>query len=210
MEPEIERVNSYKDSRFSPVILRQHGAFLVNGVPCQVEIAGPQEAVVCGEAREFYPQLIEDFRFYAEHICRFFDKEGALLAEFPAVNRFPVKLQDLQPSQFFVDQEKLAAVETFITGSKDIVIPVVESCGRLVSLDGHTRLAAAVKQGVDMVFAFFTGGGDYVENFVEEARNRGVFSPYDLPIIPHSEYEVKWNRFCDEFFANCRQEEAGE
>ncbi len=43
---------------------------------------------------------------------------------------------------------------------------------------------------------------DWVFRFVEEAEKRGVRSPYDLTPLEHDEYEVKWNRFCDEFF--CR------
>ena len=36
--------------------------------------------------------------------------------EFPPVELFAVKLEDIQPSQFYVDQEKLAAVRDFVKG----------------------------------------------------------------------------------------------
>lgn len=204
MGVDIERINTYDDSRFAPAVLRQHGAFLVDGVPCEVEVTGADSAVVRGEARGFYKELIEDFRFYAEHIRLFYDEAGALLAEYPPVARFTVPLRDVQPSQFFVDRDKLEAVKSFITGARDIVIPVVRQGERYISADGHTRLALAVELGYQAVSAFLTEGGDYLDGFVEEARKRGVCSPYDLKIIPHDEYRVKWDQFCDEYFA--RQE----
>lgn len=200
MEPDIQRINTYNDPNFSPTVLRQHGAFLVNGVLCQVEITGEDCAIVRGGAREFFLQLIEEFRFYAEHICKFYGEDGGLLAEFPSVERFWLNVGEIQPSQFYVDEDKLEAVCSFVHCPKDIVIPVIRHEGRYVSLDGHTRLAAAVDAGFDSVLAFFTEGGDYILDFVEEAQKRGVHSPYDLKRVSHAEYEIVWNQFCDEFF----------
>lgn len=199
MKAEIQRINEYNDPRFSPAVLRQHGAFLVNGVPCEVEVTGPDCAVVRGDARAFYPQLIEDFRFYAEHISRFYDAKGNLLAGFSPVERFPVKLLDIQPSQFYVDKDKLAAVRSFVTEPEDVVIPVMVQDGRYISLDGHTRLAAALDAGFHQVFAFLTKGGDYILAFAGEARKRGVYDPSGLKRVSHEEYQTLWNQFCEDF-----------
>ena len=35
---EIERIDTYRDERFSRRVLCQHGCFLADGVPCEVEI----------------------------------------------------------------------------------------------------------------------------------------------------------------------------
>ena len=48
--------------------------------------------------------------------------------------------------------------------------------------------------------------GDYIFDFVEEARRRNIRSPFDLEPVDHNTYEQKWNRFCDDFFA---QRESG-
>ena len=63
MEPDIQRVNRYDDCRFSPKVLRQHGAFLVDGTPYEVEITGRDSAVVRGERPELYSEVIQSFRF---------------------------------------------------------------------------------------------------------------------------------------------------
>lgn len=174
---------------------------LVDGEPYEVEILNRDSAVIRGARQGLYSGAIEDFRFFAGHISRFYNSTGELVQEFAPVELFPVKLDAIQPSQFYVDEEKLTAVRQFVHGAEDVVIPVTPEGGRFISRDGHTRLVAAVERGFDKVFAFAVDVEDVLRGFAEEARHRGVFSPYDLPVIPHGEYEVKWDQFCDDFFA---------
>ena len=93
METEIERINCYEDERFSKTALYQHGAFLVNGRPYEVEVTGRDSAVIRGEDAGLYPEIIDTFRFYAGHITRFVDVNGVLVREFPAVDIFRVRLE---------------------------------------------------------------------------------------------------------------------
>ena len=104
---DIKRIDSYADERFPQQALWQHGAFEAGGEAVWFEIVSEYEAVVHGRG---CPQLIEEFRFFAEHITVFYDENGAMLAQFPRVETFPVKISDIQPSQFYVDEEKLEAV----------------------------------------------------------------------------------------------------
>lgn len=201
METEIERINCYEDERFSKTALYQHGAFLVNGRPYEVEVTGRDSAVIRGEDAGLYPEIIDTFRFYAGHITRFVDVNGVLVREFPAVDIFRVRLERIQPSQFYVDEAKLAAVKIFICGPEDIVIPVIPDGDGYISLDGHTRLAAAIDLGYEEVCAFIEEDAGYIHGFVAEARKRGIFTPYDMKRMSHDEYDVLWNKFCDDYFA---------
>ena len=79
---------------------------------------------------------------------------------------FRIRIEEIQPSQFYVDEDKIEAVKTFITSPKDIIIPVMKENGKYISLDGHTRLAAAIELGYDEVIAFCTEAGDYIFDFV--------------------------------------------
>ena len=45
---ELVRINTYDDPRFSPAVLRQHGGFLADGEPYEVEIISSSDAVVRG------------------------------------------------------------------------------------------------------------------------------------------------------------------
>lgn len=198
---EIKRIDVYHDSRFTQKVLNQHGGFLVEDIPYEVEIISDSEAVIRGEKRDLYKTLIDEFRFYTPHITRFYDENHSVVKEFPPAQILTIDLEQIQPSQFYVDKDKIAAVGSFIRHAKDIIIQVLPDQGRYISLDGHTRLYYAVMKGWKSVRAVIDTSDDWVYAFVREARKRNIYTPFDLTPIDHSEYEVKWNRFCDEFFA---------
>lgn len=198
----IARINSYHDDRFSKRALLQHGCFLVEEAPCEVEIISDYEAIVRGENQAAYPEVIEEFRFYAPHITAFFDLQGCLIKEYPRVQLLTIPLEQIQPSQFYVDEEKITAIGSFIQNSSDIIIQVLPHRDRYISLDGHTRLYYAVMRDWNSVRAVVDTAGDYIYGFVEEAQRRNIHSPKDMELLSHSEYEEKWNRVCDAYFAD--------
>ncbi|MGN1408637.1 MAG: hypothetical protein ACI4XJ_00520 [Eubacteriales bacterium] len=202
---EIKRINSYTDPRFSPEVLRQHGGFLIGDhsgaeMPYEVKIISCDSAVVYGENPNFFEELIEEFRFYAPQITKFYSKDNSPLLILPDAERIRVKLDDIQPSQFFVDRDKADALRGFIKCGDDIVLQILRSGGKTISLDGHTRLYLACEMGFDSVLAVESESDSYIFDFVAEANRRGIFTPRDLILLPHDEYEVKWNAYCDEFF----------
>lgn len=198
---EIERVDVYDDGRFSQKVLYQHGCFLVRGAPYEVEIVSAASAVVRGSDQSVFPQLIDEFRFYTPYITRFFDEQGKLLAAYQPVQRFPVSLSQLQPSQFYVDRDKVTAIATFVRSWEDIVISVLPMGERYIALDGHTRLYYAVSKHWDQVYAVCHTVDDSIYDFVREAKRRGITSPQDLELLEHEEYDSKWNHYCDNYFS---------
>lgn len=198
---EIERVDVYDDGRFSQKVLYQHGCFLVRGAPYEVEIVSAVSAVVRGSDQSVFPQLIDEFRFYTPYITRFFDEQGKLLAAYQPVQRFPVSLSQLQPSQFYVDRDKVTAIATFVRSWEDIVISVLPMGERYIALDGHTRLYYAVSKHWDQVYAVCHTVDDSIYDFVREAKRRGITSPQDLELLEHEEYDTKWNHYCDNYFS---------
>lgn len=198
---EIERVDVYDDGRFSQKVLYQHGCFLVRGAPYEVEIVSAVSAVVRGSDQSVFPQLIDEFRFYTPYITRFFNEQGKLLAAYQPVQRFPVSLSQLQPSQFYVDRDKVTAIATFVRSWEDIVISVLPMGERYIALDGHTRLYYAVSKHWDQVYAVCHTVDDSIYDFVREAKRRGITSPQDLELLEHEEYDSKWNHYCDNYFS---------
>lgn len=195
---EIKRIDGYDDERFPPEALWQHGAFLADGEPVWIEIVSEWEAIVHGRS---CPELLDEFRFYAEHVTQFYDERGALIAGFPKIELFDAELSCIQPSQFYVDEEKLRAVRHFVRSGRDVIVPLTEYEGRYVSLDGHTRLYAALNMGAKTVRGFLTQADDVLFDFAREAQRRGVRSPMDLQLLSHEEYCIKWHAFCDDFLA---------
>lgn len=200
MEIQIRRIDSYDDERFSTQVLHQHGAFVVNNsLVYEVEIISQNEAIIRGDER-FYKEVIEEFRFFSEHITKFYDKERNIVIEFKDVPTIDVSIDRIQPSQFYVDSTKKMAVESFINTEGSVIIPLVEYGDRYISMDGHTRLSVAIDKGFKSVKGIVVQGDEWLYKIVEEAIKRNVKTPYDLKLLSHEDYDIKWNRFCDEFF----------
>ena len=198
---EIKRINSYDDTRFSQTVLHQHGCFLADGKPYEMEIISDYEAIICGEDQTVYSEIIEEFRFYTPHITRFYNRDGQIVKEYPRAQLLTLCLDQIQPSQFFVDEDKIAAISSFIHKPQDIIIQVLPNEDRFISLDGHTRLYYAVMNGWECVRAVVESSDDWLYQFVTEAQKRGIYTPKDMTLVSHIEYEEKWNHFCDKFFA---------
>ena len=199
----MNRIDGYDDLRFPAEVLRQHGAFVAeDGTPCAVRVTGLRSAVVEAPA-DHLDELIEAFRFFAEHITVFLDAQGHVLRELPEVPLMRVKLADLKPSQFFVDEAKLTAVSTFVHAPEDVVVPVIRDGDGYIACDGHTRLFAAHRRGLTEALAFLCADpGDAILDFARMARERGVYTPSDLTLLPHEEYQIQWDGFCERYFAD--------
>lgn len=201
MSNSIQRINSYDDDRFDQDILRQHGAFVVDAkYRCGFRIINRDMAVVLADEEVDVESLIDEFRFYAEHIVNFYDGGMRLIKSFPPLEIFYLSVAEIQPSQFYVDVDKVAAIADFIKSEEDIYIPVAIMEGHYVACDGHTRLYYARTQGYSRVRAFLADPGAYLERFVAEARRRKIYSPFDLELLSHEKYQIKWHKFCDGFF----------
>ena len=209
---EIQRIDGYTDPRFSQEVLRQHGAFLVDGAPWAFRVISDHEAVIDRERTDMaaLAEAVEYFRFYAEHITTFYDGEGNCLLELPPVERREAETDSLQPTQFSVDREKCGAVGHFLHTASDVAVPVMTLAdGTLCVLDGHTRLYEARRRGIPtaMVFdsALTPGQQAVMEDFVREARGRGIFHIGDMALYSPQEQKEKWHDWCSAYFA-ARQE----
>ena len=121
-------------------------------------------------------------------------------------------LADIQPSQFYISQQKLSAVERWFTPndlSRFEPIPIKLLNGVPVMTDGHTRAVAALRAGLHSVpLAWDTDELDWRMYWacVMACRGRGVLSPADLlgRVVSAEAYAVKWDQWCDRMQASVR------
>lgn len=205
---DIQRIDGYTDPRFSREVLYQHGAFLVDGAPWAFRVISDHGAAVSGAglSAASLPEAAEAFRFYAGHITTFYDEAGNCLLRLPPVERREAEIDALQPSQFSVDRQKCAAVGRFIHTAADVVVPVTAlEDGTLCVLDGHTRLYEAWRRGIRRAMVFDAPmepeSRAVMEDFVREARQRGIFHTRDMALYSPEEQKEKWHDWCDAFFA---------
>ena len=196
----ITRINTYDDHRFSQEALNQHGCYLADGdAPIEIKIISQSEAIIIGD-EAYFDEVIDEFRFNAEHITKFYDESGKIVKQFKDLELFKLDIDKIQPIQFFVDRDKLEAVKTFVHSEKDVIIPVAKHEGAYVSLDGHTRLYLAYTLGFKHAYAYFSEDFDGFDYFFDEARKRNIYSAKDLILLEHEEYIEKWDKFCDEYY----------
>ena len=119
---EIERIDNYEDDRFSKTALLQHGAYLIDDEPYEIVIVSDNKAIVYGNKPEKYEALIEQFRYHAPHITNVVDEKGETITNISEVEVVDIALDLIQPSQFFVDEQKLEAVSSFINKPEDIIV----------------------------------------------------------------------------------------
>lgn len=197
----IQRINTYDDKRFSKKVLCQHGCFLVDGKPYEIEIVSDHEAIVTGEYIKSYDSLIEEFQYYAPHITCFYNSKGKIIKQYPRKELLTITIDKIQPSQFYVDKCKLETIPSFIHRTEDIIIQLCPCADYYISLDGHTRLFYACAQGWTHVRGVVEKADDWVYDFAFEAKRRHIYKPSDMKLISHQEYEEKWNQYCDEYFS---------
>ncbi len=114
-------------------------------------------------------------------------------------------LRELQPSQFYISEKKLAQVEAWLRPedlSSFEPIPVKLLDGLPVMTDGHTRAVAALRAGLETVPLVWDEdelAWDLYRVCVAACRERQVLSPADLldRILPEEEYREKWDAWCD-------------
>lgn len=113
-------------------------------------------------------------------------------------------LADIQPSQFYISEEKLRRVLTWFDPA-DLrsfePCPVYEFQGKAVFTDGHTRAFAAYRAGltkIPLVWETEDLSWEQYAKCVEVCRLRGVESIADLEgrVLPPEVYAVRWLGWC--------------
>lgn len=197
---EIKRVTEYNNPLFSEIALKQRGAFLIDEEPYEIEIISSDSAFVKGKNREIFKKLIEYFRYYSPHINNFFDENNKKIISFEKKPVLTLEVDKIQPSQFYIDEDKVNAIKSFIKNSNDIIIQVIQSDDGYICVDGHTRLFIAFLKNFKTVHAIETEFDDDTNYFVSQAKKRNIFTIKDLKLVSHSDYKKLWLNFCDSYF----------
>ncbi|WP_367357757.1 hypothetical protein [Mesotoga sp.] len=69
--------------------------------------------------------------------------------------RFKVRIEDLQPSQLYISEDKLRAIRNKET-LKNVPVPVIDLDGILVMADGRSRSITAIIEGQDSMLVEIT------------------------------------------------------
>ena len=117
-----------------------------------------------------------------------------------------VKITDLHPTQLYLSEKKLQAIQ-MLDQSADIInvdpISVLAFGNRFLITDGHHRAYQALLAGRDTISAELDrdGGDELYDLYAQACEERKITSVLDLKhrILPQDEYEAKWYNWCDGF-----------
>jgi hypothetical protein len=118
---------------------------------------------------------------------------------------FVMKLDEIQPSQLFINSEKLANVlKDYDRLKPDSLapVPVKNLEGRIIVTDGHTRALAAFLRGFSEVRVYWDEEDLDWEAYgicVGWCRSEGVLRIADLKdrVVSPEEFEVLWIKRCE-------------
>ena len=163
------------------------------------EISG-QEATLFSNTNQHVSQAIDEFLFYSSFITTIKNKEGKILLTRTAPKPYLLEISKIQPSQFYINEQKLESCKKWVKCPKDILIPIVAKDDKIISLDGHTRMRAALDLGFTSIYAYPDEYDDSIFLFVDEAVKRNLYYVSDMELVSVAEYKQKWNKFCDDLF----------
>ncbi len=113
-------------------------------------------------------------------------------------------ISDIQPSQFYLSQKKVAALLEWF--DKDDLthfepVPICALNGEIIFTDGHTRAWVASQLGLTKIPLRWDESIDdptFYEIRVVAAQDRGIKSIRDLTpyVVDEHTYETAWNDWC--------------
>ena len=121
------------------------------------------------------------------------------------VASFTLRLFDARPTQLYINERKLAALEARYppgTEARMEPVPVTRLRGAVAFTDGHTRAFLAWKRGLAEVAAYWDDSeldmGTYLQ-CLDWCREEGIRTIANLAsrIIDDATYKVKWIARCE-------------
>ena len=198
----IQRIETMSDCPHAdPRYVAIHNAYLVDDIPVYFEFIEKCKAVIHSALSELPKELVEEFRFYNYQVTEFYGENGELLFSYPPIPLTLTEISSLQPSQFYINQAKMQNCEEWVSSADDLLIPVYPDTPFIC--DGHTRLSAGLRNGVTHCYTYPADGvGSYLSDFIQMAKERGIFKISDMKVVSDEEYRIVWHQFCDEYFRN--------
>ncbi len=118
---------------------------------------------------------------------------------------FILPLRDVQPTQLYINERKLAALEArYPPGTEATMepVPVTRLRGQLSFTDGHTRAFLAWKRGMGAIIAYMDDSELDMATYLkcrDWCQEAGIHTIADLSgrIIDDAMYKVKWIARCE-------------
>lgn len=110
-------------------------------------------------------------------------------------------LAAIQPSQFYLSEDKLARLDLDFEAGELGPLPVKRLDGQIFFTDGHSRAYKAFQAGLETIPVYYDSdplNWDFYRHCVQACQDRGVFSIGDLKdrILSQEAYQSQWLDWC--------------
>lgn len=142
---------------------------------------------------------------YASLECCGFEKQDKWVLHIKnSVSIFKIDINKIIPEQLTVDREKLKRVSSWIDKPEDIIVTCVKIDDDIVTIDGYSRLIAALNKGFDYVYAHFEPDGTNLELYKagrEWCKEEGINSINELAkrVVSSEDHQRLWINRCQDF-----------
>lgn len=159
------------------------------------------QALIITNDIKYIENAIDEFRKYNFNITTFYTKDKCFYKSFDEVFTFKLPINIIQPSQFFINEDKLLNIENNLDFD-DITLPVAIINDEYVLLDGHTRLYYLYLNNIKMVNVYIDSYDSYIKDFIYIAKENNIFNIEKLTKLNNEDYEKYWIGFCNSYFEN--------
>lgn len=130
---------------------------------------------------------INEFRKHNLQVSTFYNRDRSFYMAFDKIQTFKLPISILQPSKFFIDQNKLDIIEKHLE-NEHIVVPVEILDDEYVLLDGHARCRYLLNNDVKMVDVYIGNITEDIKEYVYIAKENNLFKIKDMEILSHEDY----------------------
>lgn len=94
----------------------------------------------------------------------------------------------MQPTQFYIDSDKIQLISTWAKSNENFIIPILTKNGEHIVLDGHHRLYLANQLGITEIYIYGDEVDESIFDFVCEAENKKIYHIKDLTLLSHEKF----------------------
>ncbi len=149
----------------------------------------------------FIEKVINEFRKYNKNINIFYNETRSFYRAFDKEFTFKLPIKCIQPSKFFINEEKLNNIEEYIDEG-NICLPVCIIDEEYVLIDGHTRLYSMNLNYRRLVDVYIDEKYDGIEDFVYMAKENNIRDISQMHLLSNEEYHNIWDKFIKEYYDN--------
>ena len=159
------------------------------------------EAIIKYSDLKYIEDATRFFNANNKYIYKYSTLDNSFNQEFDKVFTFKLPISSIQPSEFFIDEDRLLEIEDNLDEDR-IIIPVAIINDEYVSLDGHHRLAAMQNNYHKLVSVYMDDYKPEVLDFIYIAKEQNIRSIKQMPHLSHEEYKNIWEGFLKDYNNN--------